>query len=157
MTNHSYFGPFLPSPDVWPAAIANKIKSLFGSQSRSQRSEAENSNLSIGVVIPVYNEGKESLLKTLRDLESSTLNPERVHVVVVDGGCTDDTMEAVADLLESDCVNVTHPGSQTDRARGFTLKMKTVTLNKNSTQGNGRGPALNCGVNVSDFFVRSVR
>jgi cellulose synthase/poly-beta-1,6-N-acetylglucosamine synthase-like glycosyltransferase len=146
--------------DVWPAAISNKLNSLFGKkkQARNDNVNDKNKPVSVGVVIPVYNDGKAPLLRTLRELERATSQLDNVQVVVADGGCTDDTMEAVTDVLtdrltdlsvaEPDYVKVPRHGSQNGNARGCVLQITSAVVDKD-VAGSGRGPTLNCGAQVS--------
>eukprot|EP00511_Aplanochytrium_stocchinoi_P004862 CAMPEP_0204835264 /NCGR_PEP_ID=MMETSP1346-20131115/22086_1 /ASSEMBLY_ACC=CAM_ASM_000771 /TAXON_ID=215587 /ORGANISM="Aplanochytrium stocchinoi, Strain GSBS06" /LENGTH=316 /DNA_ID=CAMNT_0051969113 /DNA_START=60 /DNA_END=1010 /DNA_ORIENTATION=+ len=102
-----YFGPFLPSPLVWHKAIPNLLPGLFrhkGSHTHrltlgpdeDEMEEILHTSVSkVSVVIPVYNEGAENLIQNLERLDQSTLGKSCTEVIVVDAGCSDDTMEAL--------------------------------------------------------------
>ncbi len=82
----------------------------------------------ISVIIPAYNEGSERLFKTLENLTRSAVNLKELEVVVVDGGCSDDTMQGL------------------ERAQ----KTCEILISSTScTPGAGRGPCLNSGARVA--------
>jgi len=97
-----YFGPFLPNPILWPNAVLNvfphrnhkhRQKLTLGPEEVSQNAEMPVSKVSI--IIPVYNEGAINFGKSLERLDISTHGKSLAEVVIVDAGCSDDTMAAL--------------------------------------------------------------
>ncbi|CAM9971970.1 unnamed protein product, partial [Choristocarpus tenellus] len=77
----------------------------------------------VTVVIPAYNEG-DGIKLTLSTVDEMAEDKKRIEVIVVDGGCKDHTMEAVA-----------------------SMKIKIPISTTTST--GGRGPALNAGARLA--------
>eukprot|EP00904_Undaria_pinnatifida_P008632 jgi/Undpi1/489/HiC_scaffold_10.g03955.m1 len=83
----------------------------------------------VSVVVPAYNEG-DGIKLTLTTIDELAQDKSRVEIVVVDAGCKDNTMAAVASLK---------------------LDVKISTTNSVG----GRGPAMNAGARVAqgDLFL----
>lgn len=76
----------------------------------------------VSITVPCFNEAK-TLTKTVRSLLALNYPPERLSVMIIDDGSTDNTLE-VARLLESDRVQVIHQkngGKYTALNRGIAL------------------------------------
>lgn len=127
---HRYFGPFLPSPTVWPHGIRNffispRRNQRIGSSSQPTPSPIALSALKLSVIVPVFNEGAAAVRASLEEIDRRTLEPKSTEIVLVDGGCTDDSMDAVSQVnLRSE-------------------------LRLTSSEG-GRGPAMLAGTQASN-------
>jgi glycosyltransferase involved in cell wall biosynthesis len=53
----------------------------------------------VSVILPVLNEG-EFIERCVRSLMENTYNPDKVEILVFDGGSTDDTRQIVTRLTE---------------------------------------------------------
>eukprot|EP00752_Nemacystus_decipiens_P001225 g1224.t2 len=77
----------------------------------------------LSVVVPAYNEG-DGVKLTLATIDELAEDKSRVEIIVVDAGCKDNTMEAVASMK-------------------LNVKLSTTT------SVGGRGPALNAGARIA--------
>lgn len=75
-----YIAPFLPSPQVWPSALAR----LTSSASDSSEHAVSVPTRTVSVVVPVYGEGASELRATLVRLYDNTDAKDRLEIVVVD-------------------------------------------------------------------------
>lgn len=154
-----YISPWIPKVKYYPVWLKLCLNQLFNDilsvprhfNTREQRlvnqhdysSKSElNFDLAprttlLSIVIPVYNDGKNILFDTLTDLhqKKSNLKNLNLEVVVVDGGCKDDTMSAVTDFKAYQM--------KTNKSKhGFSIK--SVKLEKSNSEF-GRGAALKKG------------
>ena len=92
----------------------------------------ENSPSKFAVIIPTYNDGK-----TIRNMVERTLN-QISHVVVVDDGSTDDTLQQLADLPIQLISNPVNRGKAQSLWRGFHQVLKSELDGVITLDGDGQ-------------------
>jgi glycosyltransferase involved in cell wall biosynthesis len=86
-----YVAPFLPSPGVWPLALARAASApVPAAQGVPGRAPL------VSVVVPVYNEGGAAVRRMAAQLQSRAARGAEVEVVLVDAGCSDDSFTGAA-------------------------------------------------------------
>ncbi len=92
----------------------------------------------VSVIIPVLDEA-DVIERCLTALALRAANRERVEVIIVDGGCTDGTMDAVAAVAD-------------DLTARQVMTESSFVIRATDASG-GRGPALNAGIEVANGDV----
>jgi glycosyltransferase involved in cell wall biosynthesis len=93
-----YVAPFLPSPGVWPHALARARHApvTVPGGVETQLVEGGSSSCLVSVVVPVYNEGSGAVRRVVAQVLSLAARNAKVEVVLVDAGCSDDSFAGAA-------------------------------------------------------------
>jgi glycosyltransferase involved in cell wall biosynthesis len=98
-----YVAPFLPSPGVWPLALARAAPAPPPAPAQGAAcggaapgSSGPSRARLVSVVVPVYNEGGAAVRRVVAQLRSRAARSADVEVVLVDAGCSDDSFAGAA-------------------------------------------------------------
>jgi len=99
--------PYSPDVNVWPKVLNRKFfqpndKRITLPLGPSTTLPEKTRDMRMSVIVPLHNEGKEALARTLSNLNQNARRS--VQVVLVDAGCTDDTLEGLNDYGKLDIV-----------------------------------------------------